>query len=215
MYRSRFGLPACTVANGCFHQVGEDGSSNLPTSTNSGWQVEMAIDMDAVSALCPNCHITLVESNSASISDLDTAEQSAAASGVNQISDSWDATGPPGTFSSSYFVYSGIATLAASGDSGYDGGGTSNTSYPAALPGVNAIGGTDLLQTATTRGFTDTVWSGSGSGCSGETKPSYQTDSSCSGRSYNDISADADPYTRLLILLIQVTEAILYGEARV
>src|SRR6185437_11144757 len=44
------------------------------------------------------------------------------------------------------------------------------------------------------RGWTESVWSGSGSGCvTGITKPSWQHDPSCSGRMTADVAADADP----------------------
>ncbi len=107
--------------------------------------------------------------------------------------------GPVGTLTNSDFSSPGIATLAAAGDSGWDGGAT-NTAWPAALPGVNAIGGTSVSDSQTSRGFTEVAWSDSGSGCAAEPKPSWQTDTAaadCSGRSYNDISAVADPYTGL------------------
>src|SRR5207342_1372145 len=42
-------------------------------------------------------------------------------------------------------------------------------------------------------------WNG-GSGCDvNEPKPSYQTDTGCTGRSWADLSADADPYTGLTV----------------
>jgi subtilase family serine protease len=199
-YRSYFGLPACTTANGCFSAVGQDGSSTLPTQTNRGWQTEMALDLDSVSALCPSCDILLVEANSSADSDLVAAEHAAYNAGADQVSDSWMSNGPVGTLSASDFVYPGVATLAAAGDSGWDTGNT-NTAWPAGLTGVNAIGGTDLNSSTAARGFTESAWSGTGSGCADEAKPSYQTDSGCTGRSYNDISADADPYTGIAVYL--------------
>ena len=50
------------------------------------------------------------------------------------------------------------------------------------------------------RGFTESAWSGAGSGCNlWQAKPSYQTDTGCTGRSYADISADADPNTGMQV----------------
>jgi subtilase family serine protease len=198
VYRANFGLSACTTANGCLSIIGQTGTSTLPSQTNTGWAIETSLDLDAASALCPNCHIVLVEANTNGDSDLMTAEQAASAAGVNQISNSWMSYGSVGTLSASYFVYPGIATLAAAGDSGWDTGNT-NTAWPAGLSGVNAIGGTSLTASQTLRGFTETAWAYSGSGCADETKPSYQTDTGCAGRSYNDISADADPETGLAV----------------
>lgn len=198
-YRSYYGLPGCTVASGCLRIVGENGSSTLPGETSADWQLEESLDLDAVSALCPNCRLLLVEANSPTWSDLDQAEAAAVGDGATIVSDSWAGNGPlstvpaPGAYS-----YPGVAVLAASGDSGWDGG-DDNTAWPAALPSVTAVGGTTLSTSGSPRGFTETAWSDTGSGCSDAAKPNYQTDSGCPGRSYTDISADADPESGLAV----------------
>ena len=57
----------------------------------------------------------------------------------------------------------GIAMTASSGDGGY------GVEYPAASQYVTAVGGTSLTATASTpRGWTETAWSGAGSGCSAD-----------------------------------------------
>jgi hypothetical protein len=200
-YRSYFGLPACTTANGCFQKVDQSGGTNYPTA-DEGWDVEISLDLDAVSALCPNCHILLVETNSNSYSDLDAGIEEADALGAQQISNSWGGTGadPYGTY-----TFTGVDTLAATGDNGYLGVGENQ--FPAALPDMTAVGGTSLTQASNPRGFAESAWSydpstggGGGSGCdTTETKPAWQSDSGCSGRSYADLSADADPDTGLQI----------------
>ena len=94
-----YGLPACTTANLCFEKVNEAGNpSPLPQPAGSDWQPEEALDLDAVSALCPKCKILLVEASSASDADLDAAVVAAATLGANQISNSWsdDASSPIG-----------------------------------------------------------------------------------------------------------------------
>src|SRR5882672_8936407 len=73
-YRSQYGLPACTTANGCFSKVSQTGSTTSLPTNDSGWAGEISLDVDMVSAICPNCHILLVEANSASDTDLYTAE---------------------------------------------------------------------------------------------------------------------------------------------
>ncbi|MGZ4575584.1 MAG: hypothetical protein ACXVXY_11405, partial [Mycobacteriaceae bacterium] len=40
LYRSTFGLPACTTASGCLRQVSQTGGSRLPR-TNAGWATEI------------------------------------------------------------------------------------------------------------------------------------------------------------------------------
>jgi hypothetical protein len=75
-YRAQYGLPACTTANGCFDKVNQDGQQgNYPPSL--GWDVEESLDLDMVSAVCPNCHILLVESNKATVPSMGRAEDEA------------------------------------------------------------------------------------------------------------------------------------------
>ena len=61
VYRSQFGLPACTTANGCFKKVNQTGSTTPLPRTDGGWAQEISLDLDMVSAACPSCHILLVE----------------------------------------------------------------------------------------------------------------------------------------------------------
>src|SRR6185312_8656308 len=200
-YRSTNGLPPCTTANGCFAKVNQNGAASpLPSPAGSDWEAEISLDLDAVSAVCPNCHILLVETNSSSISDLDAGIAAAISLGADQVSNSWAGTSsvPIGVG-----AFSGAAVIAATGDHGYPGAGVDN--YPAAFPGVTAAGGTTLSGAAggtSTRGYTESAWSlnssglgwGGGSGCdTHEPKPAYQADTGCTGRSYADLSADADP----------------------
>jgi subtilase family serine protease len=81
-----------------------------------------------------------------------------------------------------------------SGDSGY------GVEYPAASKYVTAVGGTTLSRASNARGWTETVWSGAGSGCSAyEAKPAWQTDSACAKRTVADASAVADPNTGVAV----------------
>ncbi|HUC05276.1 MAG TPA: fibronectin type III domain-containing protein [Acidimicrobiales bacterium] len=192
-YRSFFGLPACTTANGCFRKVNEVGGSALPAA-NSSWGQEISLDLDMVSALCPNCHILLVEASSATDSDLGQAVNEAVALGANVVSNSYGGSEFAGetTYSTEYYDHPGVAITVAAGDQGY------GAEFPASSSTVTAVGGTTLQQAGDTgtRNATETVWSGSGSGCSTyETKPSWQHDTGCSNRMLNDVSADANPNT--------------------
>ncbi|MGO9754167.1 MAG: hypothetical protein ACLP22_22345 [Solirubrobacteraceae bacterium] len=206
-WRSHWGLSACTSASGCLKIVNAEGqTSPLPPTAPDDWQVEESLDLDAVSALCPNCQIILVEVGVTGDGGFDGAEEQAAAMGAKQISNSWGATESTVPTDASAFSYPGVAVIAATGDSGYVGGGESN--YPASFPGVTAAGGTTINSDdpSTPRGFSESAWSldangdGGGSGCNLlEAKPAYQTDTGCTGRSYADVSADADPYSGLLI----------------
>jgi subtilase family serine protease len=189
VYRAQYGLPACTTANGCFRKVNQTGGTNYPKS-NTGWDQEQALDLDMVSAMCPGCHILLVEASSASFANLATAENTAAAMGAHAISNSYGG-GESGsqTYEPAY-NHPGIAVTVSSGDSGY------GVQFPASSPHVTAVGGTSLVRAANSRGWSETAWSGAGSGCSGVYgKPSWQTDTLCLNRMEADTSAVADPNT--------------------
>lgn len=185
-YRSYFGLSACTTANGCFRKVNQNGGST-PPAADAGWAGEISLDLDMVSAVCPNCNILLVEANTASYANLDTAENTAANLGATEISNSFGGA----EFSGSDAAYShpGIIITASAGDSGY------GASQPCSFSTVVCVGGT-TLNTDPYYGWTETAWSGTGSGCSGYVgKPSWQTDSGCTNRSESDVAAVADPQT--------------------
>ncbi|WP_345458504.1 putative Ig domain-containing protein [Actinoallomurus oryzae] len=194
-YRSQYGLPACTTANGCFKKVNENGGSSLP-SADSGWAEEISLDLDMVSAVCPSCKILLVEADQPSMDDLGTAVNTAVSLGAKFVSNSYggseDSSDP--SADSAYFNHPGVAITVSSGDDGY------GVEYPAASRYVTAVGGTSLSRASNTRGWSETAWSGAGSGCSAyDTKPTWQTDTGCSKRTVADVSAVADPNTGLAV----------------
>jgi subtilase family serine protease len=202
VYRKAWGLPACNTSTGagCLTKVNQEGkASPLPApSGTTGWATEESLDVDMVSAICPKCHIYLVEAVGPSNANLGTGVDAAVkVLHVKFVSNSYGgpqkATDP--TFDTKYFNHPGVAVVASAGDSGYGVG------YPAASQYVTAAGGTDLTKApGTARGWTETVWAGSGSGCSEyEAKPSWQTDKGCSKRTDNDVAADADPGTGVAI----------------
>jgi hypothetical protein len=195
-YRSQFGLSPCTTANGCFRKVNQTGGSTPPAS-DPGWGQEIALDLDMVSAACPNCHILLVEANSASFADLGTAVNRAVTMGASAVSNSYGGgdSASDTTYDSSYYNHPGVVVTASSGDSGYI------AEYPATSQYVTAVGGTSLVTATNTRGWSETAWSGAGSGCSAyEAKPSWQTTTTgCSTRAEADVSAVADPNTGVAV----------------
>jgi subtilase family serine protease len=204
VYRSQYGLPACTVASGCLTITSQTGSTTSLPATNAGWATEESLDLDMVSATCPNCHILLVEAKTASTANLGTAVNEAAKLGANAISNSYGGSESSSdtTYDTKYYDHPGIAITASAGDDGY------GVEYPAASPYVTAVGGTTLTQdSSTTRGWTETVWStssteGTGSGCSAyDPQPSFQAsvDTGCSNRAVADVSAEADPNTGVAV----------------
>ena len=195
-YRSQFGLPPCTTANGCFKKVNQNGATSPLPAADSGWAVEIALDLAMVSAICPSCNILLVEANSNAWSDLGTAENAAAALGPSAISNSWGGSESSNvtTWDSLYFNHSGILITVSSGDYGY------GVEYPASSKYVLGVGGTSLVTSASSRGWAEATWDGAGSGCSAYIgKPSLQTDPGCSKRTVADVSAVADPNTGVAV----------------
>src|SRR5713226_4461095 len=120
VYRSQFGLAACTTANGCFKKVNQTGGTHYPRG-NIGWAEEISLDLDMVSAICPNCHILLVEATSNSFANLSASVDEAATLGANEISNSYGGSeySSETTDEVTYYQHPGIAVTASSGDSGY------------------------------------------------------------------------------------------------
>ncbi|MGC8510285.1 MAG: S53 family peptidase [Acidimicrobiales bacterium] len=196
-YRSQFGLPACTARSGCFTQVSQSGSTtNLPAD-NTSWSEEISLDLDMVSAICPACRIALVEASSASIADLGAAVDEAVSLGAVAVSNSYGSSEFSGeTADDVYYDHPGVAITASAGDGGY------GVEYPAASPYVTAVGGTSLVpDSSVSRGWSETVWSGTGSGCSAdEPAPSWQPSTSlCTSRTVADVAAVADPNTGVAV----------------
>jgi hypothetical protein len=200
-YRSGWtpALSPCTTDNGCFKKVNQDGVAGPLPRPDAGWAEEIALDLDMVSAACPACHILLVEANSNSFNDLATAVNTAAAQpGVVAISNSYGAN----EFSSETtldgaYNHPGIAVTVSSGDSGY------GPEYPAASRFVTATGGTSLSTVTGGRGWSETAWSGAGSGCSAyEAKPQWQQNkvpTTCGRRTIADVSSVSNPNTGVAV----------------
>ena len=130
-YRSANKLPACTTSNGCFEKVNQTGQTSNYPSPDSGWASEASLDMQMVSAVCPLCHILLVEANSSGFGDLATAENEAVTLGAHVISNSWGSGEYDGeTGYDSSFDHPGIDITYSSGDGSYQGG----VQYPSASP---------------------------------------------------------------------------------
>jgi hypothetical protein len=240
-YDEEFSLPACTAGNGCFKQVNQNGEAGNPpfpkTTTEleaarkgtrakreeaeeaTGWDLEISLDIEVAHATCQSCEVLLVEADSPTYENLETAEKSAAALGAGEISNSW--AGPeegetPVLESASPFNHPGIVIAAAAGDEGYldwDAEEASERGYvgfPASSPHVVAVGGTRLSLGAESAWAGETVWNGDGAtggGCSVvfTAQPWQQSLSDWSAvgcatkRAVADVSADADPYTGLAV----------------
>jgi subtilase family serine protease len=193
VFSSQFGLPACTTANGCFSKVNQNGGTSYPR-TNSGWALEISLDVQWAHAVAPGAKILLVEASSNSFTNLMAAEDYASAH-ATYVSNSWGGSESSGeTTYDHHFIHSGVSFFVSAGDSGLP------AEYPSASPNVLSVGGTTLHFSGTT--FTgETGWSSGGGGCSTyETANSAQSSFSqygqvnCGGkRATPDVSLDADP----------------------
>ncbi|MGH3549820.1 MAG: Ig-like domain repeat protein [Pseudonocardiaceae bacterium] len=197
-YRSTFGLPACTTANGCFRKVNQSGQASPLPATDTGWAGEISLDVDMVSAICPSCHILLVEANRPTLANLGAAVNTAVNQGAKFVSNSYGGpeNGTENSSDNSYFNHPGVVITASSGDNGF------GVSYPASGEGVTAVGGTSLTRDTSARGWSETVWSGAGSGCSGSVaKPVFQVGvtTGCPNRAEADVAAVADPQTGVAV----------------
>ncbi len=194
VYRTQFGLSACTTANGCFKKVSQTGTTAYPRG-DAGWAQEISLDLDMASAICPNCHILLVEASSSSFANLSAAVDQAATLGATVISNSYGGSEYAAEVTDqSHYNHAGVAITVSSGDSGY------GVQFPAASQYVTAVGGTTLTTNSSARGYAETVWSGAGSGCSAYiAKQFWQTDAGCARRTVADVSAVADPNTGVAV----------------
>lgn len=196
-YRATFGLAPCTRENGCFQKVDEQGGKHYP-SPDAGWAWEISLDLDMVSAICPNCHILLAEAKRATSDDLGRSVDTAVHLGATIVSNSYgiQETAQIVRENAHYYNHPGVIITASTGDSGYHGG----VQFPADLKTVIAVGGTSVYRAKNNRGWIERAWSGAGSGCSQYvSKPSWQKDTGCSRRSLADVSAVADPETGVAI----------------
>jgi len=180
------------------------------------WSLEMSLDIETAHAVCQNCHIVLLEAEGEEAA-LETAEDTAVRLGAGEVSNSW-AGGEPATDSEA-FNHPGVVITFAAGDRGYLNwerdkleeeleGETAGVNYPAASPHVIAVGGTTLKLNSTTGAWSEeSVWGGSGGGCSlnfnAQPWQSEVADWSQVGcedrRAVNDVSAVANPYTGVAV----------------
>jgi subtilase family serine protease len=197
-YRQYFGLGACTSkgTNPCFRKMDQNGGANYP-KYDAGWAQETALDLQMVSAVCPNCRIVLVEATSATYANLGLAETRAMKYSPTAISNSYGGGESP-LYDQFYDPGSkNIAIVVSSGDSGY------GVQFPASSEHVTAVGGTSLTRDSSPRAFSEIAWNSAGSGCSAYfPKPSWQNNlglSGCSKRMVADVAAVADPNTGVLV----------------
>jgi subtilase family serine protease len=193
VFSSQFGLPACTTANGCFQKVNQTGGTSYPKS-NSGWALEISLDVQWAHAIAPGAKILLVEASSNSFANLLAAEDYAKTH-AQYVSNSWGGSESSSEATNdSHFVQSGVSFFVSAGDAGLP------AEYPSSSPNVISVGGTTLHFSGGTL-TSETGWASGGGGCSAyETATAAQaafsgySQVSCGGkRATPDVSLDADP----------------------
>jgi subtilase family serine protease len=186
VYRSTFGLPACTSANGCFKKITPGGLLGGLLSGNQGWGQESSIDVQVASAVCPKCKIVVVEAGSDTPEALLAAAKTAVANGATVVSDSYSLAESAAENDAAYAI--GVPFVFGAGDWG------AGAQWPASSSHVISVGGTSLARDGSARGWSETVWAATGGGCSAHVaKPAWQHDAGCATRTSNDIAAYADP----------------------
>jgi subtilase family serine protease len=204
-YRSFMGLKACGTQNKCLRIVNQNGqSSPLPKEPppSNDWKGEQSLDLDMVSAICPNCKIILVQTNNNLTSNLYAGVKTAGRLGAKYISNSYGGQESGGN--NSIFHQTGVVITASAGDNGGGGALGGGPQQPCSYTYVVCVGGTKLVRAHNPRGWSEVVWNdftvnlcggpcgATGSGCSTQiAKPSWQTDAGCHKRSESDISATA------------------------
>ncbi|HTZ64735.1 MAG TPA: hypothetical protein VMB51_11585 [Solirubrobacteraceae bacterium] len=214
-YRKKMELPECSKEHECFRQLNEKGEPHKPTST--GWSGEISLDLDMVSAACPECHIVLLEAANEERGLLEADETAVKKVGAAAVTNSWnlgfEANNPANKTACEtekrycvskkeeeeddpFLDHPGTPILFAGGDYGYA------VRYPADSQYAVSVGGTALEKASNSRGWTEEVWSnssygddqkgrGTGSGCSVyEPKPKFESEYSFDKPCTKDIEND-------------------------
>ncbi len=181
------------------------------TTTDAGWSVETALDVEWAHAVAPDANIVLVEAPTASLTSLLSAVGTVAKlPGVSVISMSWGTSEFYGEWNNEGVFntpagHTNETFVAASGDSGA----WSGPSFPAVSPNVLGVGGTTLTLGSGNSYGSEAGWTFSTGGFSGLDNgfwyglpaPSYQTSTlNSAGLNYGlrtspDVSLNADPNT--------------------
>jgi len=206
-YDSTFGLgnfPECTSAKqfDCWAELNQNGKPQPLPAPVAGWPLEESLDVEMAHATCQNCRVVLMAANSENDPDLATAVDSAARLHANEISNSYGDYGYDCTQSEDPgYNHPHIAITVSAGDSGHA------LSCPAVLSSVVSVGGTSLFLTNSGQYSSESVWSGTGGGCSTANQaPPWQKSATnwstigCgTGRGMNDVSADSNPSTGVAV----------------
>jgi kumamolisin len=209
-FSEEFGLPLCTISNGCFSIYHTDNQQPVP---NPAFADEHALDIEWAHAMAPHAKIIMVQGQNDSLEEhikaIRLASQKVAAAGGGLVSISWSINEFPEEIAyDSYFQTPNVVYVASSGDY------SAPARYPSSSPYVISAGGTSIIRDKMGNFVMETGWStdttapaGQKSGGSGgpslyEARPSYQNSiMRIVGRARGtpDISFDADPKTGVCV----------------
>jgi subtilase family serine protease len=188
VYRKNMGLPACTTSSGCLRIVNQSAQTYPLPSPNAidDWRAQEALDLDMVSAICPNCKIVLVQANSNKNADLDAGVNAAVTLGAIAVVSSY--SGREHAATNPAYNHPNRVVAASAGDGG------AGAAEPCSYASVVCVGSTSLVAAA--RGWSEAAWGDSSGGCSAFVpKPQWQHGTGCRMRWEPDVSAVGDPNT--------------------
>ena len=175
VYRSEFGLPACTTANGCFRKVNQSGgTSPYPAANRAGVSRSLWISTWSP-PYAPTARSCSSRPTTTPTPTWDRRSIPPCRMGAIAVSNSYG--GPEGsgetTYLDPYYDHPGVAITAATGDCGYNCAASTrqhykSVEYPAASPYVIAVGGTNLTPDASARGWTESAWGNAATEGSGQ-----------------------------------------------
>jgi hypothetical protein len=202
-YDKQYGLPACNAGNGCLRTLNEKGQAAPlpPTDVTGGtWITESAIGTEIAHGVCESCKIILVEASTTAKADFSAAVKAAGGAGATVIVTTFTAIEDP--LDSQYlddYSHTKAAVVSSVGDGVGQYGYSGEADFPASLPDVLAVGGTQLSLGRRGAYAGEQVWNDTLSGCSlYEPAPSWQlADAAAVGcqnrRAVADIAAEAEP----------------------
>lgn len=160
-YSAQFGLPACTVGNGCL-TIKYQGGRRIAAGSDPG---EGLLDVETMHGIAPRAKILLYIMNPNNTAIARGPSEVMQTPGLKAINMSYGFDGNGKAFEALYANNPHhVALFAASGDSGYD-----QLAPPSIYPEAIAVGGTVV------HGLSESGWSGSGGGISTlYPEPAYQ-----------------------------------------
>ncbi|MEV0828868.1 hypothetical protein [Nonomuraea rubra] len=194
-YRKANGMPPCDADFPCFKKINQRGG-DTPPAPSPAWAVHSSVGLQLAAAACPNCKLLLVQADDPSLASMAAAVDQAAAQGATAVVPMWGVPEYDGQNAlAAHFDHAPTTVVAPSG-AGFNSGG--RQILPTAYPSVIAVGGTQLYRDpATTRGWNESAWRDTASGCSMYApRPAWQPAGACgSRRTVADVAAVASSDT--------------------